>query len=385
MKVKKFVAKNMPEAMKTIREELGTDAVILNSREVENGGFFGFFTKKSIEVIAAIDKNPIIKRSVPTTVPSNPIKERMRTDKISPIPPKENQDQIFNEIKQLKTMISSYSNQKTESQDREYPQPFQKVYDYIVDQEIDQQIRLMLMKQLLKKWYEQDAKKIEVGEVFEWLKEEIKIIISTVPMGAQFKKRYVNIVGPTGVGKTTSIAKIAAHQVLKMHKKVALITTDTYRIAAVEQLKTYAKILNIPLEVAYSSEDFKKAKEQFANYDLILIDSAGRNFGNPLYIQELKKVIDFNEEMETYLVLALTSKYKDMERIYTQFSIININKIIFTKRDETSSYGSLLNMIIKHQIGVAYITTGQNVPDDIIEADVTEINNTILQEVDNNE
>lgn len=380
MKVKKYIAKNMPEAMKTIRQELGNDAVILNSREVESGGFFGFFTKKKIEVIAAIDTTPVVRRT------PKPIKQEQRERTQQVAKPTfnniESQEQLLKEIKQLKSMITNFSQQQQE-EDREYPEPFQKIYDYLQNQEVEKGTRLQIMKNLLKKWYEHDEQ-VEKDVVLQWLHDEIFGIVDSIQDNdVQLSKKFINVVGPTGVGKTTTIAKIAAHNVLKKHKKVALITTDTYRIAAIEQLKTYAKILNIPLEVAYSIDDFKKAKEQFANHDLVLVDSAGRNFLNRLYVEELKKVIDFTEEMDTFLVLALTSKYRDMEKIYDQFSNVHIDKLIFTKRDETSTYGSMLNMLTNHQTSIAYITTGQNVPDDIVVATAKEITDTILLEVDN--
>lgn len=170
------------------------------------------------------------------------------------------------------------------------------------------------------------------------------------------------------MGKTTTIAKIAAKAVLKDNKKVALITTDTYRIAAIEQLKTYAKLLNIPIEVAYNAEDFKNATEKFRSFDLILTDSAGRNFREERFVHELKEVIHFNGEMETYLVLALTSKYADLKKIIEQFHDISIQKVIFTKKDETMSCGTIFNVIADYSLGIAYITDGQNVPEDIVEA-----------------
>ncbi|MFV8827168.1 flagellar biosynthesis protein FlhF [Alkalihalobacterium sp. APHAB7] len=382
MKVKKYIAESMPEAMKKIREELGQDAVILNSREIVTGGFLGFFTKKNIEVIAAVDRTPTIKR--PTPKQQNVMSEG-RPEKTGGLHSEKqltasghDQGKLMKEIEQLKTLMSSITNKQTETE-REYPDPFQSIYDLLEDQEIGKSLRLKAMKYLLKKWYEQETDRPDKEEVHQWLKDYMLAAIQDIPMGGiSFQKRFVNIVGPTGVGKTTTIAKIAAHSVLKKHKKVALITTDTYRIAAVEQLKTYAKILNIPLEVAYSIDDFKKAKEQFANYDLVLVDSAGRNFRNPLYVEELHKVIDFTDEVETYLVLALTSKYRDMEDIFKQFSLIHIDKVIFTKMDETSFYGTMLTFVEKNRVGVAYITNGQNVPDDIMEGSPKELVNSIL-------
>ena len=135
-----------------------------------------------------------------------------------------------------------------------------------------------------------------------------------------------------------------------------------------DQLKTYAKILNVPIEVCYNNADFKKAIETFQDYDYIFIDTAGRNFRNQVYVHELKKMIDFDEDMETFLVFSLTSKEIDMDEIYAQFSLIPIDKFIFTKLDETTLYGAMINQVLKYNKGIAYITNGQEVPDDIVEA-----------------
>ena len=159
---------------------------------------------------------------------------------------------------------------------------------------------------------------------------------------------------------------------LNQRKKVAFITTDTYRIAAIDQLKTYAKILNVPIEVAYNLEDFKRAADRFSHYDIVFIDTAGRNFRNEQYVKDLGNIIDFSNELETYLVLSLTSKQTDMDAIYRQFSTIPIKQVIFTKADETATYGSMINFIQRNQIAPFYITNGQNVPDDIVRATSTE-------------
>lgn len=375
----------MAEAMKKIRVELGNEAVILNSKEIETGGFFGFFTKKNIEVIAAVDTPPVVKRpeiknqAAPSSKKSNNIVQdkkprQTRTSSMA------NDMKIEKDVKELKRMVSGITN-SIATQFDDYPQVLKNMNQIFIDQDISPNIRIEVMKKLLKKWYILDREMISIDEVIQWAKEVITEMVDRKDIGGfTFQKKFLNLVGPTGVGKTTTIAKIAAHCMLKHHKKVAFITTDTFRIAAIDQLKTYAKILNVPVEVAYSIEDFKKAKEKLANYDVVLIDSAGRNFLNKLYISELKKVIDFDEEMETYLVLSLTSKYRDMATIFEQFSKININKVIFTKKDETFSRGSMLNLIHDYQVGVAYITNGQSVPDDIVEGSAEEIVSSVLED-----
>ncbi|MFS8630505.1 MAG: flagellar biosynthesis protein FlhF, partial [Bacillales bacterium] len=150
-------------------------------------------------------------------------------------------------------------------------------------------------------------------------------------------------------------------------------------IAAIEQIKTYAELLQIPIEVVYEKEDFQKAVVQFADYDYIFIDTAGRNYREKKYIDDLNNLIHFSNDMETFLVLSLTSKMSDMKVIYEQFSKIAISKFIFTKMDETSNIGPMYNMIAKYQKGVAYITNGQSVPDDIMTASAEGIVKSILE------
>lgn len=391
----------MPEAMKQIRAELGNDAVILNSKIVTTGGFLGFFTKENIEVIAAIDEviqaerkmqfeqpkvkvKPIVK-PVPTMI--NREEEHLPSRTVEPSIPKPLPKQLTSEgnkkpeqdmlaeIAGLKKMLQTV----TELQpDLPLPEPIQKCGQLLLDQDVPKDIRDELMSSLLQKWYSNGSGANE-REVNKWLRQELYERLSTLSFGGiTFTKKYINLVGPTGVGKTTTLAKIAAECALKYNKRVALITTDTYRIAAIDQLKTYAKILNVPLEVCYSLEDYKQACEAFKDYDIVLIDTAGRNFRNQQYVEDLKKVVDFEQDMETFLVLALTAKQKDMIDIYKQFSLIKINKFIFTKADETSTYGAMLHMMKTSHIGVAYITNGQNVPDDMISANREQVTNLIL-------
>lgn len=151
-------------------------------------------------------------------------------------------------------------------------------------------------------------------------------------------------------------------------KKVGFITTDTYRIAAIDQLKTYAHILQAPLEVCYNADDFRAAKQRLADCDVVFIDTAGRNFRNPHYVAELQQTIEFDSETETFLVFAATGKYNDMKAIYDRFSVLPIDRLIVTKLDETDTYGAVVNFLLESRVGVAYLTNGQNVPDDMVEA-----------------
>jgi flagellar biosynthesis protein FlhF len=374
MKVKKFVAPSMPEAMKMIRAELGSDAVILNSKVVHKGGFFGLFTKKNIEVIAAVDPKPF--RSTATEKKGKPV--NMASDKLPSFEQKPVHDAtLLNELNELKAMLKQLST-NVATNFASYPQPLNEINEWLAEQGLSDALQQDIMAEVVEQWYlHREAATKE--QVFMWVKKTLlKKLDGLLFGGISFQKKYVNVVGPTGVGKTTTLAKMAADCVLKHRKKVAFITTDTYRIAAIDQLKTYAKILDVPLEVCYNMQDFREAKKKFENYDIVFIDTAGRNFRNQKYVKDLQEIIDFNDEMETFLVLALTAKWVDMKTIYEQFSLIHIDRFIFTKLDETSQYGAMLNLVLDYQIGVAYLTNGQNVPDDIIEASPEKVVNTLL-------
>ncbi|MBT2665791.1 flagellar biosynthesis protein FlhF [Bacillus sp. ISL-4] len=363
MKVKKYLAPSMNEAMKRIREELGSDAVILSSKAVYTGGFLGLFKKRNVEVIAAIDP---VSQPIQTVTKQKskklPLKLEVASHASEPNEGNRESADLVKEIEGLKDMIKSL---QIYSPDRKYPGKLQKIHEYLTEQEVDISLRCQIMDELLEKWFVFKQQSTD-EEVQDWLEEAMFTILEKAENGKNgLQKKYINIVGPTGVGKTTTLAKVAAETMLKHDKKVAFITTDTYRIAAIDQLKTYAKILNVPIEVAYNLEDFKRAAERFSHYDFVFIDTAGRNFRNPQYVKDLNEIIHFTDEMETYLVLSLTSKQKDMEDIYRQFATTPIKQVIFTKADETSTFGPIFNFIHTHKLGAAYITDGQNVPDDI--------------------
>ncbi|MDC3414119.1 flagellar biosynthesis protein FlhF [Aquibacillus sp. 3ASR75-11] len=367
MKVKKIVAPTMTEAMKRVRKEFGADAVILNSKEIVEGGFLGFFKKRNIQLIAAMDPQP--KRTETT----NTIQKVSKPTKASQAVLNENNGDVVREIRELKKWIEKHTIQQNVIQYGDFDTIFKFLLEQEVNPEIAGKITKNVMQETLK--HGQDSE----SQMRTALKQEIKKQLANCTFGGiRYDKKFVHLVGPTGVGKTTTIAKIAAESVLKDKKKVAFITTDTYRIAAIDQLKTYAKILDVPIEIAYNLEDYRNAKQRFKDYDLVLVDTAGRNFRDPLYVEELRNMFDFDKEFETYLVLSLTTKQSDLENIYSQFHNIPIGQLIFTKSDETSQYGSILNLCISHQVGISYITNGQDVPDDIKEIRVDSLSEMLV-------
>lgn len=385
MKIKKYTASSMPEAMKQIRAELGSDAVILNSRVIQHAGFFGLFRKNSIEVIAAMDPEATVslksveqERMHQKKIHQPPLKvnERKETTNLQAPSSAADSTDILKELALLKEMLRN--NGTVNNVPGVLPEPLRRQVDQFRDQELSPVIIEELSDVLLEKWYLNGAAASET-EVRQWSAAALsERLIPQSFGGLTFTKKFVNVIGPTGVGKTTTLAKIAADCVLNYKKKIAFITTDTYRIAAIEQLKTYAKILDVPIEVCYNMEDFKKAAEKLSDYDLVFIDTAGRNFRNQKYVADLTEAIDFSKNIETYLVLSLTSKQRDMEEIRKQFSLIPIDRFIFTKVDETAVYGAMVNMSEKFSTGIAYLTNGQDVPDDLIEASPTIIIDRIL-------
>ena len=361
MKVKKFQAETMPEAMKKVKNELGPDAVILNSKVVKKGGFFGLFKKSFTEVIAAID--PVDHSETETER-----QWKSRNTSSSSSSSDENR-KIMKELRDMKTMLE---NQKTE-----YPPILQRTFEYMIENEMTKEHAAMLLEAVMEKYETPE----EFGEARRLITLELYEKIKHCSFGMPtFQKKFIHLFGPTGVGKTTTLAKIAAFAVMNQQLRVGFITTDTYRIAAVEQLKTYAKILDVPLEVAYNPEDYRTAKEKFKDYDLVLVDTAGRNFRDGSFVQELKTIVDFNEESNNFLVFGLTSKYSDMKEVIAQFKDIPIDQMIFTKKDETSRIGNAVNMALSEQMGVAYITNGQNVPDDIEEASAMGLSRMMMEE-----
>ena len=189
--------------------------------------------------------------------------------------------------------------------------------------------------------------------------------------------KAVAMIGPTGVGKTTTIAKLAAHFSLVEGKKVGLLTVDTYRIAAVEQLKTYSQIIDIPIAVAYNQAEVLPAVEQFRDFDLLLIDTAGRSQKNIMQVGELKALLE-SVRCETHLVLSALIKEQDMLDAANRFSGARVDRILFSKLDETSTYGTLFNVADQTGIPISYLTTGQKVPEDIETADGRRLAELIL-------
>ncbi|MCD8510269.1 MAG: flagellar biosynthesis protein FlhF [Bacillus sp. (in: Bacteria)] len=387
MRLKTYVVNNISEAMPIIKKDLGTEALILNTKKVKRGGFLGFFQKEKMEVIAAVESKPV--RKHPKKEVSFPplkameLKETLAKGEEGPSTTSSlygdanSNVELIHELKHLKQFIMRVM------EDDRLPEPLAGMNQQFLKQEISPQVRSELISSLMIKveksgeFTAAQIKKAAKEEIIKLINEYVKKVVTN-----QKDPKVICFIGPTGVGKTTTIAKIAADYMLTKDKQVGLITSDTYRIAAVEQLKTYGSILNIPVRVVDTFKELTGAMEELKNCDVILMDTAGRNYQQKQYINELEQLLSNKDEIEINLVLSLTSKYEDMKLIIDNFQSIKMEQLILTKKDETSSVGNILNLLHDYGIPLKYITTGQNVPDDIVTVTPQLIADYILGEDD---
>lgn len=340
MIIKRYIVDNMNEAMTRIRYELGNDAVIVSQRKIRQRGIIGFLKPKKIEVTAAVDDK------------SKKGKESLDKDK---------NESLQKEINELKEMMASLLGQK--EQPKKKTQDRNKTKQRLLENDIPIEIIEDIYKSIKEN---NDNKKVNS----KMIEKEIKSVIEKMIKINEKKNCRIQVfVGPTGVGKTTTIAKIASMYSLYQQKKVGLITIDTYRIGAVEQLKTYSDILGIPFKVALSIKDIPKAIEEMNECDVILVDTTGRNCKNMMQISETRKYVETINADIVHLVLSMTTKQGDIKKIIENYKAVNYNSLILTKVDETLTYGSILTSCFYGNVPISFITTGQNVPEDIEEAE----------------
>ena len=338
MIVKRYLASSMPQAMEQIRRDLGSEAVILSTRMVPDNSWRRFFGLKQLEVTAAL--------------------EEMNSTK-------NQSSELKKEIKELGKMVEAFKNDSHKSTAIQTPS---KGWQMLMQQ---LGIAPVLAEKLIEGLGEPGG-----GKERERLTFQIKNFME----GRTERKenRIHCFVGPTGVGKTTTLAKLATYAAIFQEKDVLMITTDTYRIGAVEQLKTYAEILNTDLEVVLTPEELVEILGKHQAKEAIFIDTTGRPSYNREQLVELKHLLSVIPHKTVSLVLSCTTKEQDLEQIAEDFCIIGYDQIIFTKTDETSTLGSILNLLYKTGRPVAYLTTGQNVPDDILIADSEKVAKLVL-------
>ncbi|EFR40798.1 flagellar biosynthesis protein FlhF [Selenomonas sp. oral taxon 137 str. F0430] len=279
---------------------------------------------------------------------------------------------LEDELAQMKTMLAAMM---AASQ----PKEIVSIRDALKRQDVRKELREELAAKVPVADINLDSLSPRAKEVLAGYLSQVMKFTDGLRLGAH-GSRVVAFIGTTGVGKTTTLAKVAAHFVLEQNLKGALITADTYRISAVEQLKKYAEILGLPVEVVYSAADLKKAIARHRSKDFILVDTAGRSQYNDFQMDELKQLLAAHPRMEKHLVVSATTKEQDAAEIMARFSACKPDRIIFTKTDETRSVGVVLNLLAGKELPLSFLSNGQSVPDDIIPATAQRLAELLLRE-----
>ncbi len=408
MQIKKYKADSMSEAMSQVRKDLGDDAVILKTKKTET-----IMGKELFEIFATLEEDSVTLENKKESLIGydkkgkafyqEPVhqseEENNRIVQYQPgTVPSENQRILKNSIedffKELDTKFKEKFYSTSTSQER-LASKLNKIQDEILEMKkfmktngVDASLsendfspeiaKTLMTQEVEKEIVESIVKNMDEEmlikhpgtsqDLFEYMKKLVARI-SNYSGGLEFgsqQPKVLALLGPTGVGKTTTIAKLAADLSLIAKKKVVLFSIDTFRIGAQEQIKTYSEILEIPLEIIKSVADLNRNLKKHQDKDLVLIDTIGRSGYDSQNIGQMKKLLDESIfSIEMHLVLSAVTKSSDLREILRNFEKFDIQRLLFTKLDETKNFGTLLNVAVRTQIPVSYITNGQNVPEDI--------------------
>ncbi len=392
MKIKRYLGKNTQEALLKVKMDLGNNAIILNTKKVRQKGIKRYFSKPMIEIMAAIDDdNARVKERELTRI--EPIHQDKTLSKNILSQKEEKITELENKVSNIEVLLDKIlsivkndnkSNDEVspegqlmgEGNGNQLPQIFQLLYNNLLKNEVDEDIAKGIIEQVAMRSSPRninDATIVMHSVITSMLGKPEPIFLRK-----DGKPTVILFVGPTGVGKTTTLAKLAASFMLTNNKKVGLITSDTYRIAAVDQLKTYAEILGIPISVAYSVVEIENEIQEYSDKDIILVDTAGCSYRDKEKFDELRKIVSACNADNIFLVLSSTLSSKNCKDIIKNYDFIPDYKIIFTKLDETPVYGSILNTKCYSNRSLSYITNGQNVPDDIEVANIDRLSKNLL-------
>jgi flagellar biosynthesis protein FlhF len=345
MQYKTFTAQTMERALAKVKKELGPEAIIVSSRNIENSP-----SGACVEVTAAADPGGGPREAPPA----------------KPFPGDARYDQIQSGIEEIRGFLSLLISSKDYFIELQNKQPLAEIYHALLTRGFDEKLLYILLQKTVSDFNGSGADKHEILNAF------CGHLLGQIKLARPFKSLahpggpppVFTFLGPTGVGKTTTLAKLAAQLKLKRSLEVGIISLDTYRIGAVDQLQTYANILEVPFCVAQSKEELNKAKDRFSNFDLILVDTTGRNFLNKEHVLHLRSLFE-GERCSHFLVLSATAKDEDLRKTIQHFREIPIQACMFTKLDETASHGCMINQLLRFQHPLSYLGTGQRVPEDI--------------------
>ena len=381
MQIKRFRANDMAEALRMVKKEFGCQAVILSAKEMKNGaGILGFLKGPCVEVTAATDASYREEKS------ENSSAGRWRLHKgVTAEPALKGQRDWRRPISLVKNETGTFGSGANPGKLRNYL-PQQKDMEmglFDLSQELQNQgVKENIALDLIKKLHGAvPSNKLSEPENIRssliGILEEMGVATRSIRI-ARGKQKIVALIGPTGVGKTTTIAKLAAFGGLTKKRAVGLITLDDKRIGAIAQLEVYARILGVEMEIASNKEELLKSLKKLEKKDMILIDTPGISLRDTRQLRELKDLLDAAGSVERHLLVSAATKEKDFMRIFEKFSVMPIDSLIFTKLDESGDYGDLLNQLVRTRIPVSCFTNGPQVPEDIEIATLEKLVDLIL-------
>lgn len=379
MTLKTYQGATMAEALANVKRDLGRDAVILQTRTLRKGGLFGIGGREVVEITASGDVN-VMPRPVRRDLQRERSEALARMFGQSATPeaasepavgPRQCETEVTTGMKEelasIRTMVTDLVREARSSRMPELPEELFAAYLELLEGEVAEELARELIDTIRGELTGDQT--VDRKRVREMLIECIGRMIPTagpVSGGEEGQPRVVALVGPTGVGKTTTIAKLAANFKLREGKRVGLITIDTYRIAAVNQLATYAQIIDVPLKVVLAPAEARDAVAEFRkSCDIVLLDTAGRSPSDQMKLNELRGFLEAVGPHEVHLVLSSTCQSAAMRSAVERFSPLGVNRVILTKLDEAVSFGVVLEIIRHVNASLSYVTTGQDVPDDI--------------------
>lgn len=403
MIVKKYTGKDETEAVMKAKDDLGSNAVVLNVRTMKQRGLAKVFKKDFVEITAALEEKDFaqnVNNNKPTfsRVSSEAIKKQqsqinlLADDRADTNAPKQSEI-IEKKLDSLHDMLRNQMVKEEETDKKEDVKPavrpennanfksLKLIYNKLLENEVSEKYANAIINDIENSMKKESNLDSILASVYQ------KIILKFGEPEAiedDDRRKIVFFIGPTGVGKTTTIAKLASDFKLTRSKNVAMITADTYRIAAVEQLNTYASILDVPVNVIYSPSEIVESIEELSDYQMIFVDTAGRSHKNTEQRDEIIEMIsnvrnsDIDADIIIFLVMSVTTKYKDMVNICDAYKSLNSYRLLFTKLDETDSVGNILNIKLYTGAPISYTTCGQNVPDDIESVDVQKLAKSLL-------
>jgi flagellar biosynthesis protein FlhF len=371
MDIKTYRAATMHEALAMVRRELGPDAAVLHTREVPADRWWSRLRGvRQIEVTASAAVN------VPSRFPKSAEMEAVGAaaareaapapaPAASSAPARSLPEEVKGQLTDLQSMLQELCRQSRRGGQHELPETLFRLFTDLIEADLNEDVSREFVERV-----RTEASNDELADpmlikarVARMVEEEISVSgpIAVTPG----RCRLVALVGPTGVGKTTTIAKLAAQYRLKQKFNVGLITVDTYRIAAVEQLRTYAEIIDLPMQVVSTPREMREAVRRMRGQDLILLDTAGRSPRDDIKIRELKAFLTEAGADEVHLVLSAVASARTLEQTAQRFASVGTTRLILTKLDEAGSFGNLLPLVRSAKLPLSYLTNGQNVPDDI--------------------